>query len=179
MWLHSCRNLNPAPEAVIKVLPGTYKETVYIDKDKITLFEVIEQGKYPVFEGEGLRNDAVLYSGNGVTVENLYITHYKGNAVMGQAGNELTCRYCVNGRIESHLRVAFYVQDVRYVARPGGPPRFIGCAGSDVGIGDAALQFSYKLRLREKKSFTDGKALRCLKLVTHSQFLRECSRVLS
>ncbi len=81
-----------SPGAVIKVMPGVYKETVYIDKDNITLSGVIEQGKYPVLEGEGLRNDAVLYSGNGVTVENLYITHYKGNGVMGQAGNNFIIR---------------------------------------------------------------------------------------
>ena len=81
-----------SPGAVIKVMPGTYKETVYIDKDNITLSGVIEQGKYPVLEGEGLRNDAILYSGNGVTIENLYITHYKGNGVMGQAGNNFIIR---------------------------------------------------------------------------------------
>ena len=80
------------PGAVIKVMPGTYKETVYIDKDNITLSGVIEQGRYPVMDGEGVRNDAVLYSGNGVTVENLYITHYKGNAIMGQAGNNFIIR---------------------------------------------------------------------------------------
>jgi parallel beta-helix repeat protein len=80
------------PGAVIKVMPGTYKETVYIDKDNITLSGVIEQGRYPVLEGEGVRNDAVLYSGNGVTIENLYITHYKGNGIMGQAGNNFIIR---------------------------------------------------------------------------------------
>lgn len=80
------------PGAVIKVMPGTYKETVYIDKDNITLSGVIEEGRYPVMEGEGVLNDAVLYSGNGVTVENLYITHYKGNAIMGQAGNNYIIR---------------------------------------------------------------------------------------
>jgi parallel beta-helix repeat protein len=81
-----------SPGAVIKVMPGTYKETVYIDKDNITLSGVIEQGKYPILEGEGVRNDAVLYSGNGVTIENLYITHYKGNGIMGQAGNNFIIR---------------------------------------------------------------------------------------
>ncbi len=80
------------PGTTIKVMPGIYKETVYIDKDNITLSGVIEQGKYPVLEGEGKRNDAVLYSGNGVTVENFYITHYKGNGVMGQAGNNFIIR---------------------------------------------------------------------------------------
>jgi len=78
--------------AVIKVMPGTYKETVYIDKDNITLSGIIEQGAYPVLEGEGVRNDAILYSGNGVTIENFYITHYKGNGVMGQAGNNYIIR---------------------------------------------------------------------------------------
>ena len=81
-----------SPGAVIKVMPGTYKETVYIDKDNITLSGVNEQGRYPVLEGEGMRNDAILYSGNGVTIENFYITHYKGNAVMGQAGNNYIIR---------------------------------------------------------------------------------------
>jgi parallel beta-helix repeat protein len=81
-----------SPGAVIKVMPGTYKETVYIDKDNITLSGVIEQGRYPVLEGEEFRNDAILYSGNGVTIENFYITRYKGNAVMGQAGNNYIIR---------------------------------------------------------------------------------------
>lgn len=80
------------PGTVIKVMPGTYKETVYIDKDNITLSGVIEEGRYPVLEGEGIRNDAILYSGNGVTVENFTITHYKGNGVMGQAGNNFIIR---------------------------------------------------------------------------------------
>ena len=81
-----------SPGAVIKVMPGTYKETVYVDKDNITLSGVIEQGEWPVMDGEGVRNDAVLYSGNGFTVENLYITKYKGNAIMGQAGNNYIIR---------------------------------------------------------------------------------------
>lgn len=80
------------PGAMIKVMPGTYKETVYIDKDNITLSGVIEGSNYPVLEGEGVLNDAVLYSGNGVTIENLYITHYKGNGIMGQAGNNFIIR---------------------------------------------------------------------------------------
>ncbi len=77
---------------MIKVMPGTYKETVYVDKDNITLSGVIERGAYPVMDGEGVLNDAVLYSGNGFTVENLYITRYKGNAIMGQAGNNYIIR---------------------------------------------------------------------------------------
>ena len=76
----------------ILVEPGTYKETVYIDKDNITLRGVIKAGKWPTLEGEKIRNDAVLYSGSGITVENLKIINYKGNGVMGQAGNNFVIR---------------------------------------------------------------------------------------
>ncbi|WP_246722998.1 parallel beta-helix domain-containing protein [Aliikangiella sp. G2MR2-5] len=83
-------NSNPGDK--ILVYPGTYKETVYIDKDDITLSGVIVEGDWPVLEGEGKLNDAVLYSGNNFTVENFLITHYKGNGVMGQAGNNFIIR---------------------------------------------------------------------------------------
>ena len=76
----------------IKVMPGIYKETVYIDKDDITLSGVIVEGNWPTLEGEHKLNDAILYSGNNFTVENFLITHYKGNGVMGQAGNNFIIR---------------------------------------------------------------------------------------
>ena len=81
------------PGDVILIHPGTYKASVYIDKDDITLRGVVVDGEWPVMEGEGKLNDAVLYSGNGVTVEWLTIQHYKGNAIMGQAGNNYVIRY--------------------------------------------------------------------------------------
>ena len=80
------------PGDVIRVKPGTYKETVYIDKDNITLSGVVVEGEWPVLDGEKQRNDAVLYSGSGITVENLKIINYKGNAIMGQAGNNYVIR---------------------------------------------------------------------------------------
>lgn len=80
------------PGDVILIEPGEYRETVYIDKDNITLRGIIDQGKWPTLEGEKKRNDAILYSGNGITVENLKITHYKGNGIMGQAGNNYVIR---------------------------------------------------------------------------------------
>lgn len=81
------------PGDTIKVFPGTYKETVYIDKDDITLSGVIIKGEWPLMDGEKKLNDAVLYSGHGITVENLKIIHYKGNAIMGQAGNNYIIRH--------------------------------------------------------------------------------------
>ena len=80
------------PGDVIRVSPGTYHETVYIDKDDIVLSGVVIDGAWPVMEGDTKLNDAVLYSGNDITVENLQIQHYKGNAIMGQAGNNFLIR---------------------------------------------------------------------------------------
>jgi parallel beta-helix repeat protein len=80
------------PGDTIRIMPGTYIETVYIDKDSIRLIGVIEEGNWPTLEGEGRLNDAILYSGNNIVVENLKITHYKGNAIMGQAGNNFEIR---------------------------------------------------------------------------------------
>ncbi len=81
------------PGDTVQVMPGTYFETVYIDKDDIALVGVIHGGDWPTLDGQKTRNDAVLYSGNGIRVENLKFTHYKGNAIMGQAGNNFVIRH--------------------------------------------------------------------------------------
>ena len=80
------------PGDTILVYPGTYKETIYIDKDSIRLKGKIIKGEWPILDGEKRLNDAVLYSGNNVIVENFKITKYKGNAIMGQAGNNFEIR---------------------------------------------------------------------------------------
>ncbi|HQR49687.1 MAG TPA: hypothetical protein PL152_10140, partial [Steroidobacteraceae bacterium] len=77
---------------IIRVMPGTYHETVYVDKDDIRIIGVIDAGRRPVLDGEGKLNDAVLYSGNNFVVENLTIRNYKGNGIMGQAGNNFEIR---------------------------------------------------------------------------------------
>ena len=83
---------NAEPGTTIQVMPGTYKETVYIDKDGIRLIGIIEGGRRAVLDGEGKLNDAILYSGNNVVVENFTITRYKGNGIMSQAGNNWEIR---------------------------------------------------------------------------------------
>jgi parallel beta-helix repeat protein len=80
------------PGTTIRVMPGTYSETVYVDKDNIRLVGVIQEGRRAVLDGEGKLNDAVLYSGNNFVVENLTIRKYKGNGIMGQAGNNFEIR---------------------------------------------------------------------------------------
>ena len=83
---------NAEPGTTIRVMPGTYHETVYIDKDNIRIIGVIEAGRRPVLDGRKQLNDAILYSGNNFVVENLEIRNYKGNGVMGQAGNNFEIR---------------------------------------------------------------------------------------
>ncbi len=80
------------PGDLIRVYPGTYSETVFIDKDDITLQGIIEEGKWPTLDGNKKLNDAFLYSGNGITIENFKIIKYKGNGIMGQAGNNFLIR---------------------------------------------------------------------------------------
>jgi len=81
------------PGDTVQVMPGTYSETVYIDKDNVALVGVIHNGDWPILDGQHKMNDAVLYSGNGIRIENLKITNYKGNAIMGQAGNNFVVRH--------------------------------------------------------------------------------------
>ncbi|NNC98763.1 MAG: cytochrome-c peroxidase [Gammaproteobacteria bacterium] len=80
------------PGDTIRVHPGVYSETVYVDKDDIRLLGIIREGARATLDGNGSLNDAILYSGNGFVVENFKIVNYKGNAIMGQAGNNFEIR---------------------------------------------------------------------------------------
>ncbi len=80
------------PGDTIRVMPGIYTETVYIDKDDIHLVGVIQAGERATLDGLGKLNDAILYSGNNILIENFKITRYKGNGIMSQAGNNFEIR---------------------------------------------------------------------------------------
>ncbi len=80
------------PGTTIHVMPGTYKETVYIDKDGIRLIGIVKGSERATLHGEGRLNDAILFSGNNIVVEGFLITKYKGNAIMSQAGNNYEIR---------------------------------------------------------------------------------------
>ncbi|MFQ3230835.1 parallel beta-helix domain-containing protein [Reinekea sp.] len=80
------------PGDIIEIQPGVYHETVFIDKDDITIRGIVKKGEWPVLDGEKVLNDAILYSGNGITIESLKIINYKGNGIMGQAGNNFLIR---------------------------------------------------------------------------------------
>jgi parallel beta-helix repeat protein len=81
-----------APGTTIHVMPGTYNETVYIDKDGIRLLGIIQGSERPTLHGKGELNDAILFSGNNIVVEGFLITQYKGNGIMSQAGNNYEIR---------------------------------------------------------------------------------------
>ncbi|MGV8813738.1 MAG: parallel beta-helix domain-containing protein [Gelidibacter sp.] len=80
------------PGDLIRVFPGVYSENVYIDKDDISLQGVVIKGEWPTLDGKKQINDAILYSGNGILIENFKIINYKGNGIMGQAGNNFIIR---------------------------------------------------------------------------------------
>ncbi len=80
------------PGDLVRVFPGIYSETVYIDKDNISIEGVIEKGEWPTLDGKKELNDGFLYSGSGITIENFKIIKYKGNGIMGQAGNNFIIR---------------------------------------------------------------------------------------
>ena len=74
----------------IRVYPGIYKETVYIDKDNITLSGVIEKGEWPQLDGEDQLNDGILIAGHGVSVDHFSIRRFKGNGIMTQGANNFS-----------------------------------------------------------------------------------------
>jgi len=71
----------------IEIHPGTYHETVYIDKDGIELHGIVEADKWPILDGENTLNDGILVSGHGVTIERMWVRRYKGNGIMTQGAN--------------------------------------------------------------------------------------------
>ena len=77
----------------IQIWPGTYVETVYVDKDGITLRGMLEGGRWPTLDGEDRLNDGVIFSGHNVTVENLKIRRYRGNGIFAQGGNDYVIRH--------------------------------------------------------------------------------------
>jgi parallel beta-helix repeat protein len=69
----------------ILVEPGIYKESVYIDKQNITLKSTQKGGA--ILDGENTRNDGIIASGHGVVIEGFMVKGYKGNAIMTQGAN--------------------------------------------------------------------------------------------
>jgi cytochrome c peroxidase len=69
------------PGDTIEVEPGSYKESVLVDIDRITLRGLVREGQRAVLDGEGERTDAVISSSHGFTIEGMALRNYTSNGI--------------------------------------------------------------------------------------------------
>jgi cytochrome c peroxidase len=69
------------PGDTIEVEPGTYRQSVLVDVDRITLRGLVKGGERAVLDGEGTRTDAVIASGHGFTIEGFALRDYTSNGI--------------------------------------------------------------------------------------------------
>jgi parallel beta-helix repeat protein len=69
------------PGDVIEVRPGTYRESLLVDVDRITLRGLVKDEARPVLEGDGEKTDAVIASGHGFAIEGFRVHGYTSNGI--------------------------------------------------------------------------------------------------
>jgi parallel beta-helix repeat protein len=79
----------------IQIEPGTYVESLHIDKENIKLQGIIVNAQWPVLNGNHKLNDGIIASGSGFEVSNLEVINYRGNGVTTQAANNVVMRNIV------------------------------------------------------------------------------------
>src|SRR5262249_22517916 len=72
------------PGDTIEVEPGTYRESVLVDVDRVTLRGLVRGGERAVLDGEGALTDAVIASGHGFTIEGFALRDYTSNGITVQ-----------------------------------------------------------------------------------------------
>lgn len=87
--------IKASPGDVISVLPGTYRESLIVDKPNITIRGLVGEGQWPVLDGQNKLNDGIIASGSGFTVEWLHIKNYKANGVTTQAADNVIMRHLI------------------------------------------------------------------------------------
>lgn len=85
----------------ILVEPGYYHQSVYIDKEDITIRGLQKDGKFAELNGELKLNDGIIASGHGITIDGFLVKAYKGNGIMTQGANNFKI-------INNHVHGAFY-----------------------------------------------------------------------
>src|SRR5207247_2660601 len=80
------------PGDTIEVEPGTYRQSVLVDVDRITLRGLVKDGQRAILDGEGERTDAVIASGHGFTVEGLALRNYTSNGITVQGATGVVFR---------------------------------------------------------------------------------------
>ena len=72
----------------VRVMPGLYEETVYIDKDDVDLIGVIVDGARPILDGEKKDlHDGIIASGHGVVISGFHVRNYRSNGITTQGAN--------------------------------------------------------------------------------------------
>ncbi len=72
----------------VRVMPGLYQETVYIDKDDVALIGVIIDGERAILDGgEKELHDGIIASGHGVNIEGFHVRNYRSNGITTQGAN--------------------------------------------------------------------------------------------
>jgi len=93
---------------IITVKPGVYSETVFIDKDGVSLIGLIEQGKRPTLDGlNGKFHDGIIVTGHGVIVEGFHVRNYKSNGITTQGANNFIIR---NNIVENAMLYGLFPQ---------------------------------------------------------------------
>jgi len=83
------------PGDTIAVEAGTYAESVVVEKPGIHLIGIPKDGKWPVLEGGGQRNDGVIASGSGFEFAYFRVQNYKGNGVMTQGADDVRLHHLI------------------------------------------------------------------------------------
>ncbi len=86
------------PGDTIEVEPGTYRESVLVDVDRITLRGLVKDGQRAVLDGEGALTDAVIASGHGFTIEGFALRDYTSNGITVQGATGVVFRDLVVDR---------------------------------------------------------------------------------
>ena len=78
---------------IVRVMPGLYQETVYIDRDGITLQGAVENGERAILDGGKLGlHDGIIASGHGVVIEGFHVRNYRSNGITTQGANNFRIR---------------------------------------------------------------------------------------
>jgi len=86
------------PGDTVEVEPGTYRQSVLVDMDRITLRGLLRDGERAVLDGEGTLTDAVIASGHGFTIEGFALRDYTSNGITVQGATGVVFRDLVVDR---------------------------------------------------------------------------------
>ena len=111
----------------IEVMPGTYHQSVTVDRIGITLAGIDVHGERPILDGLNQLGDAVQASGDHFSIEGFIIRNYVGNGVVAHQATDVAFRDLI---LENTGKYGVYLVECTGVVVEG-------CTAS--GIADAAI----------------------------------------